>query len=407
MRKFLSQFNSGSKFFSLLLFGSFFLEAAGYLAFPYLALQLREQFGLQSISIGQLLLIAIWLRPLFAIFGGWLGGRLPFGITMLLAGTLEAVGFASLAFFHEPWIAIGAIVIGNIGFSIWHPAIFAIVQRLTPLKEHLSQRISALNAALNSGSLTGCFLSTLIVLSGIRWVFVTSGIVFILITLLLCPVFSHPAAGLSAPVDESKENKSIRKNKAWLAKKNTWLLILIGLLYFMSYNQFNSYFSLFANDWLHHHAWTGVSFGVVAIFSFLGALMISRIRYFQTHLLEMGMISCLGLGVGWLLLSQLQWAIFGVLSYLILLGFSEAVMVTYFSLSWGEIDPNQPVVMQSANFAFINVGMGLGSLLGGYIYHSPAVAPSIIGWSLWNFVLLILAAVLCGILKFFQARVAT
>lgn len=49
--------------FYILLAGAFLLEAAGYVAFPYLSVSMRDSFGMSEMDIGLLFLVAIGLRP--------------------------------------------------------------------------------------------------------------------------------------------------------------------------------------------------------------------------------------------------------------------------------------------------------------------------------------------------------
>ena len=102
--------------YAVLIIGAFFLEAAGYVAFPFLSLYLRSHFHLTEVTIGTYLLIAVSLRPVWALLGGYLSEKVRPLFIFGAACFAESIGFLALGLGSSGGIALFALVIGNLGF---------------------------------------------------------------------------------------------------------------------------------------------------------------------------------------------------------------------------------------------------------------------------------------------------
>ncbi|MBI4669573.1 MAG: hypothetical protein HY747_10415 [Elusimicrobia bacterium] len=364
--------------------GAFFLEISGYLAFPYLSLQLRDHFGFTPAQIGQILMLAIWIRPLATLAGGALSMRLR-PLTLFSGACLaEGACFLLLGGADHAFWAIFAIIIGNIGFSIWKPNLFALAYNEKDGRSSTS-KIALLNGVLNAGAASGCLLSAIIIHLNVSMVFLASGILYPLLIPLFIPSLSLEQIPQTAPLNAPSSFK--REVLPSLLQRETFALILATVGFWASYNQFNSFFSLFAKDWLLNPSWTGAAFAAVTILVALFSLALARWHILSSKLHWLTAIFVVLFALSWM--AMVSWNnIPSVIFYIVLISICETLFSVLLADSWGKLISAKKHLMQSLNFAFRSFGMGAGGFLGGWLYRSPAQSGSLLNWGIQNVALL-------------------
>jgi DHA1 family multidrug resistance protein-like MFS transporter len=351
---------------------AFLLEAAGYLAFPFLGLQLRSQFGLSESKIGLIFMLGMWIRPIAAMVGVTITNRKSPLFSFVVACLLEAVGFAVLGFAHIPAMAIAGVLMGNIGLSLWSPNLFTLVQSI-PLNRTKVSATSLLVAAMNLGGIFGTAVSGILAQHLVRLIFIIASVSFLVCipvswkTVALCPK-ERPMGGLRVSL------------KMFLTPAHL-LLILTTLAFWASYNQFNAFYSLFVTDTLHDKKWIGISFVLLSVVTAATSFAISKYKYFSEKINTQSVIVAFLLATGWIFLASMPRPS-TILVFVTFLGIAEAVWLTMLSTAWSNSNPDHNQLMQSSNFAFRNVGMGIGAWVGGYIYHECSRTSA--GFSQWG-----------------------
>ncbi len=368
--------------FTSVLVGAFLLEAAGYLAFPFLSIALRDSFGMPESQIGLVFLFAIGLRPVWAILGGYLAERIRPVFLFSAACLLESAAFFLLGFSDNLVLGSAAIVLGNVGFSLWTPNLFALVYKLFPAGE-ATAKVSLLNGALNTGAAVGCLLGGAIASVATRDVFIGAAALYLVSLPLL-------GRALWAEVPELSKETPNEAPRASFVLKPVLGISLITFGFWGSYAQFNSFFALYSKDWLNSATFAGVAFALLAISVAALSFLLSR----QPVLLKrVGFLSCasaLLLMAAWQLLIFSHWV--GAVLFVIALAAAESTISLLLVERWAAVDRQRKHLMQSLNFAGRNIAMGIGSFIGGSLYHAPAGGP-ISAWPWSNAVLLAVCVV--------------
>lgn len=368
--------------FFVLLIGAFLLEASGYIAFPYIALQLKSQYGLSSSFVGGILLIALWVRPLASLAGGIAAERLPYLWIFIAACLMEGFCFLSLGLSSNVWVAILGVIVGNIGFSIWTPNLFALVYEWFP-QEKQFEKVAKLNGAVNGGAAAGCLVGAVISNINIKAVFLITAAAYVLVI----PILGLVLRGKRAVPKGGELNKKI------LLRPNLIMVViaLTTVAFWSSYGQFNSFFSVYVNDWLGNNAITGIAFGAVALgvsgVSYLLGMFGAGSKSFS----YMTVLSAVVFAVGWASMTAVHTFAYTGLFILGII-FGEAFFSIYLAEQWEKTNPGRSHMAQGFNFTLRNIGMGAGSYFAGLVYEGPGGGGSLIKWGALNVVILSAAA---------------
>lgn len=381
-----------------LLAGSFLLEVAGYLAFPYISLQMRARFGIGPSNIGRILMIAIWTRPLAALIGGIASSKTPPRIMFSFACLAEGICFFLLGSMHGALWAVAAILIGNIGFSIWKPNVFALAyDQETDKTSSSTTRMALLNGALNAGAASGSLLSALMIRFNASSVFLSAGILYPLLIPFFIPALSQKNGAVTQKQPPQPTISTLQSIRLTLCRWDSAALILATIGFWASYSQFNAFFSLFTTDWLHNSGWTGAGFAIVAILVTIVSIGLARLQILSTKLREVSLVSLILLAGGWKVLSSAP-SISSVAFFLISIAIAEASLSIFLADSWGGCLQEHAHLMQSLNFALRSFAMGIGSLLGGWSYVAQMPGKTLSFWGNQNTALLTISFL--GILLF-------
>jgi len=372
---------------TVLLAGAFLLEMAGYVAFPYISLRLRNSFNLDEEAIGLYFLLAIWLRPVWSILGGLLAEKIRPVHILSMACLSETIGFLLLAFGTHPYEAVLALVIGNLGLSLWSPNLFALIYKWYDDKQAVS-KVSVLSGISNSGAVIGCLLGAWLSSTAAQPIFLSAAALYLVAAPVLGYVLRHEMPSKSEAISDSQPIPAIFRSNL----KAVALILAISIGFWASYGQFNAFFALFSHDWLHRDSITGIAFGGVAVGVTIFSLVLSRLRDLKHQLKALSASGAFAFSIAWLILVSFP-NYFSVMLFVAAISWAESCFSIYLADLWSDVSRGRTHFMQAMNYAFRNVGMGLGSLIGGIFYHSQSVmSPSLMGWGLSNMVLLAVAA---------------
>ncbi len=371
--------------FTWLLLGGAILEAAGYFAFPFLALRLRDHFKLSLEQVGIIISTAIWLRPLVSILGGWLSERLHGKWLLSLACLPEAICFFLLALTVSPVAAIAGVILGNIGFSIWAPNLFSIATVVGPKSSEIL-RLSKLNEFINVGAAFGCVAGGIFATVDPGLVFMIAGLLYLGIIPILFPILA--AMPTSNEKQQTQLSFGFPITKVITSQGVLIRTAVVTLAFWASYGQFNSFFGVYAKDWLKNNIETGLAFAAVAVGVALFSALLSKSKKAQNELNGWSFFSLSGLVIGWVLLTTLP-GLTSVGVFVFFLALSEAMLSVYLANKWHESFSKASSLAQGWNFALRSIGMGFGTLLGGFLYVSPEQGRNLISWLLINIVLIV------------------
>ncbi|MBF0442162.1 MAG: MFS transporter [Oligoflexales bacterium] len=373
--------------FIALLFGAFILEGAAYFAFPYVSLQLRDHFKFSANNMGLLLSVGIWFRPLWSILGGILGEKFR-SIYLLVFGCLsESLAFVLLGIGSSQYLAIIAIIIANMGLSVWNPNLYAQVYRIYDnQKTDCQKKVFILNAFLYSGAAVGSMSGALVESKSRTGVFLGSGVLFLIALFVL----SFLLIKAPIPIKPATREKFTKSWKDILLNQQAFSLIIVSVCFWASYNQFNAFFSLFANDWLKNGTMAGFAFGSVTLLVAFLSFIIPKSRIISRNIFLIAPFVLVLFSISWIMKVLIP-NYFSVLFFISSIALAESFFVTILADLWAKIDPDKPHLMQSFNYSISTLGMGVGSLAGGYFYCSPEACKTLLSFGYENVSLLTLS----------------
>lgn len=368
-----------TKKFTFLLILAVFLESAGYIAFPFLTIRLRDHFGLSAQGTGTLLLVAFWLRPIASLIVGQFSSKVSASTLSLLSCLFEAVAFFGLAFAVNVYIGALSLIIGNIGLALWRPGLFASVynDRTHPKR---SQRISLLNGALNGGSVLGCLLGALLVKLDVTLAFLFSGGMY---ALLAVPIFflMKPSKEIIAPKNLADE-VSVK-----IQSYDLFFISLATICSWATLGQFTIYIGLLANDYLLDSSYTGLAFSISGLTIVAVSFILARQNKLESKLLKISFIGLVFAFIGWGSIGFTPSIWVGLTIFVVFISIFEAITVLVIADRWSIFGA---VKGQSYNYAVRCFGQGLGGFIGGYLYVGKGVPGQLIPWIVANWILLII-----------------
>lgn len=346
---------------------AFLLEASGYLAMPYLALHLRESFNISEVKIGLYFMIGIWLRPVWAMGSAALAKWIKPGRLIQIGALISGLSICALSVSREPIIAFFAVIFANFGLSIWSPSTYAYAYGMFGSGDESKKQISTLNFCIYMGAAIGSGIASLLANSQRDFIFLAAGASFLIA--FAFGSFLNQKMNQISDSSTAKEGSTPFEWKKMMSSQVIFLCIATAF-FWGSYAQFNSFFSLFAQDWLKNPGIVGVAFSFMTLFVAGASLAISRYQSLQKN--------DVAIAIGVIFLTGILWATMLTTSstaitwaFLIGLGLSEAFFVLAIAHLWAKQSEKQAHFMQSLNYSFCNIGMGAGAALGGYLYKSP------------------------------------
>lgn len=376
--------------FKLILIYAFILEGAGYLVMPYISLHLRSQFHVNEVLLGTYFMIAIWLRPVWALAGSKLSKIITTSQLITLGAFVSGTSIFGFVVFNDPIMGLTSLVLANFGLALWNPSVYALVYQMFDHEHEAKKRVSQLNFAVYSGAAIGSSIASLLVSEDLKNIFIISSIMFTVAGALVYLTTKSQKiendTPNAAPPNEQISNTSL----AFFLNIELLTLILASLAFWASYAQFNSFFSLYASDWLKRSDLVGFAFSFMTIAVAIMSYFISRFKYLQRFDLQISIGILLLLGPIWVGMCTYP-NIFIMCLFLIVLALSEAFLVLLFADLWAKKLRTKTHLMQSLNFAFCTIGMGAGSLFGGLFYTTPEKS-TLMKFGLENLALCFLAA---------------
>lgn len=367
---------------------AFLLEGSGYLVIPYLALHLREFYQLSEVTIGFYFMVSLWLRPVWSLGASFMARNYSARHLIQVGALVSGVSICGLFLSKNAVVALGCVILANLGLSIWNPSIYAFTYDLFGNKESTKAKVSRLNFATYIGAAVGAGTASMLAATHRNLIFILAAGLFLAVS-FISRVLTNDTH-LKHQTIENKKN--VLNVFSWnlFSSLELVLLSICSISYWASYSQFNSFFSLLISDHLKKPEIVGISFSVLTIVVALLSLSISKFKILQKLDIKILLVSLLLLGPCWMLLIQ-QPTLFSTWIFLIILAISEAFFVLVLAHLWARLDEGRAHFMQSLNFSLCNIGMGLGAITGGFFYKAD-ISESLIGFGAENLIFTWLSA---------------
>jgi DHA1 family multidrug resistance protein-like MFS transporter len=138
----------------VVLFNYFLMNTGFYLLVPFIALHGTRDLGLTASLAGVVLGVRQFVQQSLGIFGGALGDRFGYKLTLSAGLLVRAIGFASFAWAADTRGLLIAALIAALGGALYDATSNAVLATLTPI-EHRAAAFSLYGIAARLGSALG------------------------------------------------------------------------------------------------------------------------------------------------------------------------------------------------------------------------------------------------------------
>ncbi|WP_416306056.1 MFS transporter [Neptunicella sp. SCSIO 80796] len=209
----------------ILIIGVFFSRGTFFMVWPFMAIILYQQFGLNEWQVGLILTIAATVAIFIGFYSGTLTDKFGRRNMLLAAGLLSIGGFSLLAEAEALVLYAISMILCSVSKEIWDPAAKALMSDLLPQMEvrefALQFRYFAINVGAAVGPLAGVWLG----ITAQQTTFYATALVFLILTLAVLWGF-HLKPGLDKQF--TKNPFSLSKTMGLLARDQTFLLLVLG-----------------------------------------------------------------------------------------------------------------------------------------------------------------------------------
>lgn len=348
----------------LMIVGSGVSRGAFFMAFPFLAIHLKNQFGIDVTTIGWI----IGAGPLMGIFVGFYGGYLSdiFGRRTILISSLVLWGLTQICFSFASTISLFVILsaLNGILRAIADPVIQAVISDRTD-GETKERAYHYRYFAINLGAAIGPVLGSWILLSHPVLGFTIAGLSLVCFAIAFA-VQSRGAFYLSEKFEKPPGFGTVMKT---LVKDRTLnYFVLASIVCAFSYSQIDAALpviltDVFGKDGARIFGWTIATNGITIIIFQLGLNKITK----HLNTVKTVAVSCLvfGLGfAGFAYSSNIWWA---YIASMVVLALGEILV---FSNGYVLIDRLAPPHLRGTYHSAANlfaVGLAFGPPLGGWV----------------------------------------
>jgi predicted MFS family arabinose efflux permease len=236
---------------------------------------------------------------------------------------------------------------------------------------------------MNLGGITGSLISGLVAAMNSTLIFSLAGSLF----LVLIAVAYAGLRNIEAKPSSKVEIKSpVSVNWGQMS-----FVVLLTILFWAFYNQFNVYVPLFVKDSVNDEKWIGYSFAIVSAFVVLTSAGISKLTSPVKSLKILMPIAACVLAAAWVFMG-LNKSIPSIALFCVIFAVVDAVWVTRLTSMWTALNPEKIKFIQSLNFAIRNIGMAVGTYAGGLFYGNHV--GSLSSWIVFSAGLCVSGAVL-------------
>lgn len=211
------------------------MNAAGFMAFPFLTLYLSQRLRLNAVEIGTAMSVLLLSAKLLPVLTGPLADRIGRRVMIVGGILIRAAGFAGIVVFSQfPLLLLMALLIGA-GGAAYDPAVSGVLAAQPP---DIRPRVFTLhNQFLNMGAVGGPIAGGLLAAIGPQWPFLVGSVVFALMGLVM--------GVLSGLIPETRRTVSVSLNyRMALGHRPFLLFLLIMTLWWVLFAQLQISFPL-------------------------------------------------------------------------------------------------------------------------------------------------------------------
>ncbi|MCY0869695.1 MAG: MFS transporter, partial [Firmicutes bacterium] len=175
---------------------SMFMNLGFFMLIPMLSIHYLA-LGISAIFVGDLYAVRILAQQGLQLFGGYVGDRLPYRVTILIGCVVRSLGFALFALIPSGALLYGAATLFGIGGALFGPAQNAALAALVP-RDQQARAFALRQAAANVGTTVGPVLGAFLVYGHFDAICMISGALFLClgaIGMILLPPGSGTSTG--------------------------------------------------------------------------------------------------------------------------------------------------------------------------------------------------------------------
>ncbi|WP_438862867.1 MDR family MFS transporter [Neptunicella sp.] len=209
----------------ILIIGVFFSRGTFFMVWPFMAIILYQQFGLNEWQIGLMLTVAATVAIFIGFYSGALTDKFGRKNMLLVAGLLSIVGFTLLAEAEHLYLYGISMILCSVSKEIWDPAAKALISDLLPQMDIREFALQVRYFAINVGAAIGPLVGVWLGITARQTTFYATALVFLILTLTVLWGFKA-RPGLDKQF--IKNPFSLRKTLGLLARDQMFLLLVLA-----------------------------------------------------------------------------------------------------------------------------------------------------------------------------------
>ncbi|MGZ4110900.1 MAG: MDR family MFS transporter [Tumebacillaceae bacterium] len=167
----------------LLLCATFLMNMGGFMVVPFLAVYLSQTLHMPAWEVGTLLTTNLICSRGLPLITGMMGDRVSHSVTMISGVLIRGIGYLGYAFSHDFVTFMISSALAGIGGALYSPSVSAVFAKQP---EASRKRVfTYYNQALNAGTILGPLAGGALVVYNYALPFLSGGVLFLLLTLLL------------------------------------------------------------------------------------------------------------------------------------------------------------------------------------------------------------------------------
>ena len=347
----------------IILFGTFLINAAYWMSWPFLAIILHSKYHLSSSMIGAALSFPLAFSTIFGIYLGNIADKIGRSKIMIIGCFLSFCAYIIFAYAETLSLYMVAIWLANIGRSILEPASKSIFGDIV-ISENRASCQQLRYFFVNLGAAIGPLCVAYIGLAAKQVTFLITAIAYVIYALLLVLIFiSQKNSSTSV---QHKNQTSFYETLSILKSDHKFLLlILMNVLLWIVFAQFESSIAIYLSQ-LNNQS----SAKILSIILFTNTMSVITLQFPLLRIVKnLSLNYRISLSIIILAISQLMFAhavsqtLSAWVAATIIFSIAEVLLVPSISI---QIDQMAPDHLRGSYFAASFVyRLGFGAYLGG------------------------------------------
>lgn len=342
------------------------MKAGQFMVLPFLAIFLATQSGFSASAIGFIVGSGPFVYAFAGLFAGVFSDRFSPKTTMIAA---QVAGGISIFFFFSfnsfAWYLFANVMTGlsRAFFDIGSKAYKVFGLSLHERRLRFSLRYMIINTAAAIGPAAGAYFAAIHSYVSFKII----GVLYVLLALLAAFVLCKPDHELLKK-HGAVEAHLFDSLSLLLRNRKLQMLSLIGFIFWMAYTQIDSTIPL------HLHATLTNGVRVYSLMLIVNAAGCALVPLFLVQMMKnmamqrQGMIGMFLFASSYFIMSFVS-KDYAFLLAMIILVFAESIIMPLNDLILSSLAPSHQVGMYYGAMSFASLGMGLGPMLGGFLYQ--------------------------------------